>query len=166
MRNGKEVTKMDNKEFNLTLYICTPMVISFVLFPAFCFITIWFGYVWPGFIVMEVVAGALIIPCFIARTWFLVRCRQYATKRRLFFETFAYIACIAFAIGTAFLVKESDGVFTYYPFNIYIQPLYMIFVFVVMGYRPALPETGTNQKALRVYGILCGADDWLSVYAL
>ena len=90
--------------------------------------------------------GVLIIPCFIARTWFLMRYSQYTTKRRLLFETLAYIACIAFAIGTAFLVEESGGVFMYYPFNIYIQPLYMIFVFVVMGYHIA-----TSKKVAKAY---------------
>ena len=50
---------------------------------------------------MEVISGAIIAPCFIARTLFLARHSQYATKKRLLFETIAYIACIAFAIGTA-----------------------------------------------------------------
>lgn len=95
---------------------------------------------------MEVVTGAIIVPCFIARTLFLTRHSQYATKKRLLFETIAYIACIAFAIGTAFLVKDEGGVFTYYPFNIYIQPLYMIFVFVVMGYH-----VGTGKKVAKAY---------------
>ncbi len=137
---------MNNKEFNLTLYICTPMIICFVLFPAFCFITIWFGYVWTGFIVMEGIVGALIIPSFIARTRFLVQYRHYTTPKRLLFETLAYIACIVFAIGMAFMVEESDGVFTYCPFNIYIQPLYMIFVLVVAGYHIA-----TSKKVAKAY---------------
>lgn len=67
-------------------------------------------------------------------------------QKRLLFETIAYIACIAFAIGTAFLVKDEGGVFTYYSFNIYIQPLYMIFVFVVMGYH-----VGTGKKVAKAY---------------
>lgn len=137
---------MSDKELRQTLFICTPMVVCFLLFPAFCLITILFGYVWAGVIVMEVISGAIIAPCFIARTLFLARHSQYATKKRLLFETIAYIACIAFAIGTAFLVKDEGGVFTYYPFNIYIQPLYMIFVFVVMGYH-----VGTGKKVAKAY---------------
>ena len=137
---------MSDSQFRRTLFICTPMVLSFVLFPAFCLITILFGYVWAGFIAMEAVVGAIILPCFIARTVFLIRHNRYATKRRLLFETIAYIACIAFAIGTAFLVKDEGGVFTYYPFNIYIQPLYMIFVLVVMGYH-----IGTYKKVAKTY---------------
>ena len=101
---------MTDKEFRQTLFICTPMVVCFLLFPAFCLITILFGYVWAGVIVMEVISGAIIAPCFIARTLFLARHSQYATKKRLLFETIAYIACIAFAIGTAFLVKDEGGV--------------------------------------------------------
>lgn len=71
---------MSDKELRQTLFICTPMVVCFLLFPAFCLITILFGYVWAGFIVMEVVTGAIILPCFIARTLFLTRHSQYATK--------------------------------------------------------------------------------------
>lgn len=95
---------------------------------------------------MEAIVGAIILPCFIARTVFLMRYRQYATKKRLLFETIAYIACIAFAIGTAFLVKDEGGIFTYYPFNIYIQPLYMVFALVVMGYH-----IGTSKKVAKAY---------------
>lgn len=122
------------------------MLISSVLFPAFCFITILFGYVWAGFIAMEAVVGAILLPCFIARTVFLIRHNKYITKKRLLFETIAYIACIAFALGTAVLVKDEGGTFTYYPFNIYIQPLYMIFVFVVMGYH-----IGTSKKVAKAH---------------
>ena len=137
---------MNDKELRQTLFICTPMGVCFLLFPAFCLITILFGYVWAGFIVMECVIGAIIVPCFVARTLFLARHSQYATKKRLLFETIAYIACIAFAIGTAFFVKDEGGVFIYYPFNIYIQPLYMIFVFVVMGYH-----VGMGKKVAKAY---------------
>lgn len=44
------------------------------------------------------------------------------------------------------MVKDEGGVFTYYPFNIYIQPLYMIFVFIVMGYHIA-----TGKKVAKAY---------------
>ena len=54
---------MTDKEFRQTLFICTPMVVCFLLFPAFCLITILFGYVWAGVIVMEVISGAIIAPC-------------------------------------------------------------------------------------------------------
>ena len=124
---------MNDQEYRPTQLTCTSMILSFVLFPAFCLITVLFGYVWAGFIAMEAIIGAIILPCFIARTVFLMRHRQYATKKRRLFETIAYGVCIAFALGTAFLVKDAGGKFTYYPFNIYIQPLYMIFVLVVMG---------------------------------
>lgn len=137
---------MNDEEYRQTQFICTPMILSFVLFPAFCFITILFGYVWAWFIAMEAIVGAIILPCFIARTVFLIRHRQYATKKRLLFEMIAYIACIAFALGTAFLVKDEGGILTYYPFNIYIQPLYMIFVLVVMGYH-----IGTYKKVAKTY---------------
>ncbi len=144
---------MNDEEYRQTLFICTPMVLSFVLFPAFCLITILFGYVWAGFIAMEAIVAAVILPCFIARTAFLTGHSRYATKKRLLFETIAYIACIAFAIGTAFLVEDEGGVFTYYPFNIYIQPLYMIFVFVVMtfhiGTAKKVANTYQNEKARR-----------------
>ena len=85
---------MTDKEFRQTLFICTPMGVCFLLFPAFCLITILFGYVWAGFIVMECVIGAIIVPCFVARTLFLARHSQYATKKRLLFETIAYIAAL------------------------------------------------------------------------
>ena len=137
---------MNDEEYRQTQLTCTSMILSFVLFPAFCFITILFGYVWAGFIAMEAIVGAIILPCFIARTVFLIRYNRYATKRRLLFETIAYIACIAFALGTAVLVKDEGGIFTYYPFNIYIQPLYMIFVLVVMGYH-----IGTYKKVAKTY---------------
>lgn len=137
---------MDDNEFKKTLYICTPMVLSFVLLPAFCLITILFGYVWTGFIVLEAIVGGIMLTCFILRTAFLIKYNQYAGKGRLILETVAYVACIAFAVGTAFLVKDEGGVFTYYPFNIYIQPLYMIFVFIVMGYHIA-----TGKKVAKAY---------------
>ncbi|MCM1367578.1 MAG: hypothetical protein NC184_02045 [Roseburia sp.] len=44
---------------------------------------------------------------------------------------------MAFAFGTGFAVHESDGVFTYYLLNIYIQPVFIIFTLVVMGYHVA-----------------------------
>ena len=137
---------MNDEEYRQTQLTCTSMILSFVLFPAFCFITILFGYVWAGFIAMEAIIGAIILPCFIARPVFLAELCRYATKKRLLFETLAYIACIAFAIGTAFLVKDEGGVFTYYPFNIYIQPLYMIFVLVVTGFH-----IGTAKKVANTY---------------
>lgn len=126
---------MSDKEYTSTLRICTAMVISFVLFPAFCFITILFGYVWKGFIVMECVLAAIILPCFVLRTNFLLKYPKYGSKKRFIFETVSYIGCLAFAFGTAFLVEDNGGVFSYYPLNIYIQPLYMIFVIIVMVYH-------------------------------
>lgn len=128
---------MDDKEYKETSYTCVAMLISFVLFPAFCFITIIFGYEWNAFIITESILAALIIPCFILRTKFLLKYRQYTSKRRFLFETIAYIACLVFALGTGFAVHENDGVFSYYLLNIYIQPAYMIFVLVVMGYHVA-----------------------------
>ena len=137
---------MSDKEYKSTLIICTFMMISFIFFPAFCFITILFGYVWTGFIIMECIVAALIIPCFVLRTIFLIKYPNYLSKKRLVFETVSYVACLLFAFGTAFLVKDNAGVFTYYPFNIYIQPLYMIFVLVVMGFH-----VGTSKKVAKAY---------------
>lgn len=137
---------MDDKEFFRSLWICTPIVISFVLFPAFCLVTILFGYVRPVFIIIECVVGALITVCFALRTWFLNKYPKYAGKKRFYFETVSYLFCLVFAIGTGFAVTEDSGVFSYYFLNIYIQPAYMIYVFVVMGFHIA-----TGKKVAKAY---------------
>ena len=110
------------------------MLISFLCFPIFCFITIIFGYEWTVFLVMECVLGALGGVCFVFRTRFLVHYPAYIKKKRFYFETIATIACYAFAVGTGFAVHYDGRAFCYYPLNIYIQPLYLVFVPVLMGY--------------------------------
>lgn len=137
---------MCDKEYQDTRNISLAMMLAFLLFPAFCFVTILFGYVWTGFIVMECVVAAIIIPSFILRTVFLTKYRRYTTRRRFWFETIGYIACLIFAIGTGFAVEEDGGVFSYYFLNIYIQPLYLIFVLVVMGY-----QISTAKKVAKAY---------------
>lgn len=124
---------MSDKEYSASMRIGLPMIVSFILFPAFCFITILFGYVWNGFIIMESIVGALILWCFILRTRVVFKCPHYASRKRLIFETTMYISCLIFAIATGFLVKENNDVFSCYFLNKNIQPANMIFVFVIMG---------------------------------
>ena len=112
---------MSDEEYNETLRIALSLIISFLLFPVLCCNLIIFGYVFIGFIVTDIV-------------------------KRFYFETISYISCLVFAVATAFAVKESGGVFTYYFLNIYIQPLYIIFVFVVMGFHIA-----TSKKIAKAY---------------
>lgn len=137
---------MDDKEFKDTFYIGTAMLLTFLLFPTFCLITIMFGYTRFWFIIIESVIAVIIITCFILRTKFLLNYHKYVTKKRFLFETIAYIACLVFAFGTGFAVTESNGEFSYYFLNIYIQPAYLIFVFVIMGYHVA-----TAKKVAKSY---------------
>lgn len=137
---------MSDEEYNETLRIALSLIISFLLFPVLCCNLIIFGYVFIGFIVTDIVLGILIIPSFILRTKFIGKYKKYASEKRFYFETISYISCLVFAVATAFAVKESGGVFTYYFLNIYIQPLYIIFVFVVMGFHIA-----TSKKIAKAY---------------
>lgn len=137
---------MNDTEYTETLRATIPLVISFLLFPAFCCILIIFGYVWIGFIIAETILGIMVISSFILRTKFLIKYPQYTTKKRFLFETLSYIVCLIFAVGTAFAVKDIGGVLTYYLFNIYIQPIFIIFVFVVMGFM-----ISTSKKIVKAY---------------
>ena len=123
-----------NREYQESKLVCPAIFISFLCFPSICFLLIVFGYVWTTFIVIDSILMFLIIPTFIARTRFLLMYRQYATKKRFLFETISYILCLAFALLTAFAVNYDGSKFNYYFLNIYVQPAYTIFVFIVAGY--------------------------------
>lgn len=131
----------DLQFYNLFLFLC------FIFFPAICFFYIIFGYVRTGFVVAEIILSGFVVFFFIFRTIFLLRYKKYnRSKKGFLFETISFISCFVFAISTAFLVKEDDGVFTYYFLNIYIQPAFMIFTFVVMGYMAS-----TARRVAQIY---------------
>lgn len=114
---------------HLSQYFC------FILFPADCFLFIIFGYHILEITILEIAILLLNLIFFTLRTIFLVKFPSYnKSKKRFLFETISYCACIVFAVATAFLVKYDGREWSYYFLNIYIQPAFIIFTFVVLGY--------------------------------
>ncbi|HEY8390175.1 MAG TPA: hypothetical protein VIL26_04400 [Clostridia bacterium] len=137
---------MDDKEFLALQRIVIHNYAAFVLFPAVCMFYIIFGYVLPSFIFTEIALTILLLSSFIPRTKFFIRYPNQIKKKRFLFETISYICCLIFAIGTGFLVKENNGVFSYYFLNIYIQPAFIIFTFVILGYMAS-----TANRIAKIY---------------
>ena len=124
---------MNDTEYNWLLYTNLSQYFCFVLFPADCVLFIIFGYHILGITILEVALLLFNIVNFIIRTIFLVKFPHYnKSKKRFLFETISYSACIIFAVATAFLVKYDGRVWSYYFLNIYIQPAFIIFTFVVL----------------------------------
>lgn len=126
---------MDEKEYNWLTYTILSQYFCFILFPAVCFVFIIFGYHILPVVILEFVLLLLVGIPFILRTIFLVKYPKYnKSKKRFLFETISYCACIAFAIGTGFLVEFDGHVWSYYFLNIYIQPAFIIYTLVVLGF--------------------------------
>jgi hypothetical protein len=137
---------MDDKEFLALQRITIHNYAAFVLFPAVCVFYIIFGYVLPSFIFTEIALTIILLSSFIPRTIFFIRYPNQIKRKRFLFETISYIGSLIFAIGTGFLVKENNGVFSYYFLNIYIQPIFVIFTFVVACYMAS-----TANRIFKIY---------------
>ena len=137
---------MEEKEFLALQRLGLSNYSAFVFFPAVCVFYIIFGYVLPSFIFSEIALTILLLSSFIPRTIFFIRYPHQIKRKRFLFETISYIGCLIFAIATGFLVKENDGVFSYYFLNIYIQPAFIIFMLVVLGYM-----AGTAKRIAKIY---------------
>lgn len=125
---------MADKEYKDLKFYKNFLFLCFIFFPAICIFYITFGYVRIGFIIVEIIFTLITTYFFILRTIFLLRYKKYNRSKKIFlYETISYILFLVFAISTAFLVKEDKGIFTYYFLNIYIQPAFVIFTFIILG---------------------------------
>lgn len=126
---------MNDTEFKWLKNTVLCQYFCFILFPADLILFIIFGYRILSVTILEIVLLIFNLVNFILRTLFLVKYPHYnRSQKRFLFETISYCASVVFAVATAFLVKYDGRVWSYYDFNIYIQPAFIIFTFVILGY--------------------------------
>ena len=148
-KDEKEVVaELSEQEFNELKKMGLHFNLACIFLPALCLSLIMFGYLRIETMILHVVLSLLVIPSFVIRTRFLIKYPQYnLSTKRFRFETYSYIACLIFAFGTAFLVHEPEpGVIAYYFLNIYIQPAFIVFTFVILGVTGA-----TTNRIVKIY---------------